>query len=184
MIIACYATLGLGVVSSMVHVRTGRPSVPVVLALTLTLAILFTRIASPFVLTPLLICCAIAAMTSIPAIAERPWLVMSWAVVAVMLPFVLEWAGVLASTWEVGSRMIGVHGDLFYARGQNEEIALVLTNLLFTLVTAWFAVAVSRRRLSAQRQLYVQAWHLGQLVPSPATGIPSTGFGRERPVRR
>ena len=179
MVVACYATLALGAVTSWVHVKTGRPSVPVALALTLTLAILFTRIASPFILTPLLICCAIAALTSIPVIAERPWLVMAWTFTAVMAPFVLEWTGVLSSTWHVGPRMIGIHGDLFYARGQDEEIALVLANLLFTLVVAWLAVAISRRRLAAQRHLYVQAWHLGQLIPGPATGIPSTGLGRD-----
>jgi serine/threonine-protein kinase len=183
MIGACYALFALGVVTSWIHSRTGRPSVPVALVLTFSLAIMFTRIASPFILTPLLVCCAIAALTSIPAIAERPWLVMSWTVCAVMAPFLLEWGGVLGSTWEVTSRMISVHGELFYARGANEEIALVLANLLFTLVVAWLALAISRRRLSAQRQLYVQAWHLGQLVPSPATGIPSTGLGREPAVR-
>ncbi|HWU90082.1 MAG TPA: serine/threonine-protein kinase, partial [Kofleriaceae bacterium] len=184
MVVACYATLGLGALSSWVHVRTGRPSVPVVLVLTFALAILFTRIASPFILTPLLICCAIAALTSIPAIAERPWLVMAWTICAVMAPFFLEWAGVLDPTWEVGSHWIAVHGDMFYASGKSEEISLVLANLLFTIIVAWFALVISRRRLVAQRQLYVQAWHLGQLVPGSATGIPSTGYARPRSVLR
>ena len=183
-VVVCYATLTLGAATSWLHVKTGRPSVPVALVLTLSLAILFTRIASPFVLTPLVICCAIAALTSIPAIAERPWLVMAWTITAVMAPFVLEWTGVLDSTWEVGNRRIEVHGDVFDPRGKDEEIALVLANLLFTLVVAWLALAISRRRLAAQRQLHVQAWHLGQLVPSPATGIQATGLGREPPAPR
>ena len=164
----------------MVHVRSGRPSVPVVLVVTFALALLFTRIASPFVLTPLLICCALAALTSIPAIAERPWLVMSWTFATVVTPFVCEWLGLLPTTWRITSRMMVITGDLVYARGRGEEIALTAAHVLFTLVAGWLALAISRRRLSAQRQLYVQAWHLGQLVPNAATGIPGTGLGRQR----
>jgi serine/threonine-protein kinase len=179
---ACYAALTVGLVASWVHTRTGRPSVPVVLGVTFSLAILFTRIASPFVLTPLLVCCALAAITSIPAIAERAWLVMAWTFAAVVAPFVCEWLGVLPTTWRITSRSIEIGGDLFYARGRAEEIALILAHVLFTLVVGWLALGISRSRLSAQRQLYVQAWHLGQLVPSPATGIPGTGIGRRRTV--
>jgi hypothetical protein len=172
--------VSIGIAASWVHARTGRPSVPMTLAVTFTLAFLFTRIASPFVLTPLLICCALAAMTSIPAIAERPWLVMGWTVVTLVAPFVCEAVGLLPRTWWVTSRNMVIAGDLFYARGQDEEIALVIAHVLFTLVVGWLALAISRRRLAAQRQLYVQAWHLGQLVPGPATGIASTGIRRKR----
>ncbi len=179
---ACYAALTVGLVASWVHTRTGRPSVPVVLGVTFALAILFTRIASPFVLTPLLICCALGAITSIPAIAERAWLVVGWTFAAVMTPFVCEWLGVLPTTWRITSRSMEIGGDLFYARGRDEEIALILAHVLFTLVAGWLALAISRSRHSAQRQLYVQAWHLGQLVPGPATGIPGTGIGRRRTV--
>ncbi len=182
-VVACYATVTAGIVSSWLHVRTGRPSVPVVLAVTFSLSILFTRIASPFVLTPLLICCALAAITSIPSIAERPWLVMAWTFVVVVTPFACEALGVLPRTWWITSRNMVIAGDLFYARGRDEEISLVVAHILFTLVVGWLALAISRRRLAAQRQLHVQAWHLGQLVPSPATGIPGTGLRSPRTER-
>jgi serine/threonine-protein kinase len=179
-IVACYATVTLGIVASWIHIRTGRPSVPVVLVVTFALSLLFTRVASPFVLTPLLICCALAALTSIPAIADRPWLVMSWTSVTVITPFLCEALGLLPRTWWITSTNMVIAGDLFYARGRDEEIALVITHVLFTLVVGWLAVAISRRRLASQRQLHVQAWHLGQLVPNPSTGIPGTGLGRRR----
>jgi eukaryotic-like serine/threonine-protein kinase len=179
-VIACYAIVSIGIAASWLHIRTGRPSVPVTLVVTFSLALLFTRIASPFVLTPLLICCALAAITSIPAIAERPWLVMTWTAVTVVAPFACEAAGVLPRTWWVTSRNMVIAGDLFDARGQDEEIALVIAHVLFTLVVGWLALAISRRRLDAQRQLYVQAWHLGQLVPGSATGVTSTGLRRKR----
>jgi hypothetical protein len=179
-LLACYAVVGAGILSSWVHARSGRPSVPVVLVVTFALALLFTRIASPFVLTPLLVCCALAAITSIPSIAERPWLVMSWTFATVMTPFLCEWVGLLPTTWQITSRMMVITGNLVYARGRDEEIALIVAHVLFTLVAGWLALAISRRRLTAQRQLYVQAWHLGQLIPNPATGIPGTGLGRRR----
>jgi serine/threonine protein kinase len=179
-VIAAYATASAGIVASWVHMRIGRPSVPVVLALTFTLSLLFTRIASPFMLAPVLICCALAAITSIPAIAERPWLVMSWAFVTVMAPFAGEWSGLVPATWEVTSRGILITADLVGGNGHDNAIALVITHILFLLVFGWLTLTISRRRLTAQRQLYVQAWHLGQLVPTPATGIPGTGHGRLR----
>jgi serine/threonine protein kinase len=176
----CFVTAAAGIASSWVHMRTGRPSVPVALVVTFTLSLAFTRIASPFVLTPFLICCALAGITSIPAIAERRWLVMTWTVVTVMAPFVCEWTGVLPTTWRITRGMMVITGDTVAARGRNEEIALLITHVLFTLVVGWLALTISRRRLAAQRQLYVQAWHLGQLVPGRATGIPGTGIGRKR----
>jgi serine/threonine protein kinase len=180
MLIACYATVGVGIATSWVHTRTGRPLVPVVLAVTFALALVFTRIASPFVLTPLLICCALAGITSIPAIAERPWLVLAWTFAAVTAPFAGEWLGLLPRTWEITSSMMVITGNMIRAGGHPEEIALIVTHVLFTLVVGWLALEISRRRLTAQRQLYVQAWHLGQLVPSAATGIPGTGLGLGR----
>jgi len=180
MVIACYTTVGLGIATSWVHTRTGRPSVPAVLLVTFALAIVFTRIASPFVLTPLLICCALAALTSIPAIAQRRWLVMGWTFAAVMAPFVAEWTGLLPRSWQITSSMMVITGNMIGAGGRSEEWALIGAHVLFTLVIGWLSLEISRRRLTAQRQLYVQAWHLGQLVPSPATGIPGTGTGLRR----
>jgi serine/threonine protein kinase len=178
MLIACYATVSAGIATSWVHTRTGRPLVPVVLVVTFALALVFTRVASPFVLTPLLICCALAGITSIPAIAERPWLVMAWTFVAVTAPFAGEWLGLLPRTWQITSSMMVITGNMIRPGGHSEEIALVVTHVLFTMVVGWLALEISRRRLTAQRQLYVQAWHLGQLVPSAATGVPGTGLGR------
>jgi serine/threonine-protein kinase len=180
-VIATAVTLLLGAAASWRHAAVGRPSVPVSLAVTLALAILFSRIASPFVLTPLLVCAALAGLTSIPAIAERRWLAMGWTVTAVMLPMALEWLGVLARTWEVSAPSVTVVGELFHTRGRGEEIALVIANLLFTVMVSWLALEISRRRLAAQRQVFAQAWHLGQLVPgAPAHAVaaaaPSSGI--------
>ena len=181
LLVGGYATAALGALSSWVHARRGRVSVPVAFVLPLALTVMFSRIASPLVLTPFLIFAALAGLTSIPAMAERPWLVMAWTSTAVLAPFVLEGAGVLASTWELGFDELSLRGDLFLSRG-DEDLALVVVHFLLMLIVTWFALSLSRRRHAAQRQLYVQAWHLGQLVPVPA--MPASGVGREPPVRR
>jgi hypothetical protein len=49
--------------------------------------------------------------------------------------------------------------------GRSDEVVLVTTNLVFITVAGVVAILLSRRRLSAQRQLQIQAWHLRQLLP-------------------
>jgi type II secretory pathway pseudopilin PulG len=57
--------------------------------------------------------------------------------------------------------------DIFdMQRSTFDESALVVANLIFLLAAALAAVTMSRRRLSAQRQLQIQAWHLRQLLPT------------------
>jgi hypothetical protein len=135
-------------------------------AINLALAILFTRIAGPFVLTPLLISCALVAMTTIPWLNARPWVVIGWTVVAVLAPIILEWIGAMPKTWAISNGRMQIMSDLIRSHGRLEEIALVVISVLFTIIIALLALALSRRRQTAQRALYVHAWHLRQLIPS------------------
>ena len=165
-LVAFYGIIGLGIASSVNHVRTGEPSIPVTLVIGLAGTVLFSRVAGPFVLTPLVICCALAAMTPIPWLNDRMWAVVGWTVCAVMLPIVLEWIGVLPTTWAISNGKMLIQSDVFQTVGRVEEIALTFTNLMFTVVAAVLAVSISRRRRISQRTLFIHAWHLRQLVPA------------------
>ncbi|MBS1122376.1 MAG: Serine/threonine protein kinase PrkC, regulator of stationary phase [Deltaproteobacteria bacterium] len=165
-IVAFYSIVTLGAVTSWRHARTGDPSVPVVCAVNLALAIVFTRIAGPFVLTPLFITAALVAMTTIPWLNARRWAVVGWTAVAVLAPIVLERAGVLQKTWEISDDRLLVVSDLVRTHGWIDEVALTVASLLFSLVIALLALMLSRRRQTAQRALYFHAWHLNQLIPS------------------
>ncbi|MGN6107354.1 MAG: serine/threonine-protein kinase [Kofleriaceae bacterium] len=168
---AFFSVLGIAVFTTWRNTRTGRPSIPVVFATNLALAILFTRIAGPFVLTPLLICCVLSGLTSIPWFNERTWAVVAWTLAAVFSPLVLEWTGVLPRTWNFGDAGLVISGDMFGGGGRDTAIALVVASAVFTTVVGLLALAISRRRRLAQRQLYIRAWWLRQLIPS--TGRPA-----------
>ncbi len=166
MVIGFYGVLAVAALSSAHFARTGKPSVVVVLAVNLAIAVLFTRIASPFVLTPLMVCCTVVAITAIPWINQRPWVVYAWTVTAVLLPIALEWLGVLPKTWEIAGGRMTVISDIIKTEGLRDELALIFSAVLFTNVLGIFALAISKRRRLGQQQLYVQAWHLRQLLPS------------------
>ena len=166
MVIGFYGVVLVAALSSRVFARTGKPSVAVVLAVNLALAVLFTRIAGPFVLTPLMICCAIVAITAVPWVNQRSWILVAWTVTTVLLPILLEWASILPKTWEIAGGRMTVISDVIRTHGFVDELALVFSTLLFTLVLGGFTLGISKRRRLGQEQLFVQAWHLRQLLPS------------------
>jgi len=83
----------------------------------------------------------------------------------VMLPIILEWTGVLANTWSIADGSMVIQSDVIRTHGLFEELSLVFTSLMFTLVIGTFALTVNRRRRLSQRALFIHAWHLRQLVP-------------------
>ena len=136
----------LGIASAVRAVKVGRPSVRVSLVIALALAVLFTRVAGPLVLTPLVICCALVALTPIDWLNERLWAVVAWTAVAVMLPIFLEWFHVLPGTWSIRDGAMMIQSDVFQTHGTLEEVCLVFTYLVFLMIIAVFSLTVNRRR--------------------------------------
>ncbi|MBA3458349.1 MAG: serine/threonine protein kinase [Deltaproteobacteria bacterium] len=165
LLIAFYGLTALGALSAAYFSRTGRPSSAVVLVISLLMSLTFTRVAGPFVLTPVMICCALVAITSMPRINERFPIVMGWTLIAVMLPVVLEWVGALPKTWDIAEDHLRIISDVIHTRGWIDELALVFGNLVFMVTVAVMLVLVNRSRRASQRQLFIQAWHLRQLLP-------------------
>jgi serine/threonine-protein kinase len=166
LIAAFYGTIGIGMASTWSNMKSGVPSIPVILVVNLALAILFSRLVSPFVLTPLLICCTLAGITPIPWLSARRWVIVGWTCCAVLLPIILEWIHVLPTTWSISNGAMLIQSDVFQSHGRLEEGALVLTSLVFTITVGMLSLAINRRRASSQRTLFIHAWHLRQLVPA------------------
>jgi serine/threonine-protein kinase len=164
-VIVIYGLMLLGAALATYHARSGRPSAPGALVVTFGIALMFPRLAGPFVITPLLVCCVLAALTAIPSLTERPWIVMIWMVVAVMTPIGLEWVGWFPVTWAIGDGSMTIVSDVVHTRGRYDELALMIANLVFTGVVAWLLVAIHQRRRVSERQLFILAWHLRQLMP-------------------
>jgi serine/threonine-protein kinase len=165
-LVGFYALLAMGAVISWRNSRRGYSSVPVTLVITGLLAIVFTRISGPFILTPIVICAALMQLSAIRFIADRLWISLVWCVLVVLSPFVFEWTGLMNETYAVGRGAIVGVSDVFDMRGSIDEVILVTANFVFLAAAGTVAVFISRRRLSAQRQLQVQAWHLHQLLPT------------------
>ncbi|MBL9014921.1 MAG: serine/threonine protein kinase [Myxococcales bacterium] len=164
-LIGFYGLVLLGAMSAVYFSRTGRPTAGVVFVLTFALCLVFTRVAGPFMLTPVMICCGLIAITSIVWFQEHPKAVYAWAVLAVMAPIVLEWIGVLPRTWMIEDGRMIVVSDVVRTHGRLDEASLVAANLIFITVVALMLVSVNRKRREGQRRLYIQAWHLRQLLP-------------------
>ena len=165
LLVAFYGMTALGALSAAYFARSGRPTAAVVLVISMLMSITFTRVAGPFVLTPVMICCALVGITSMHRINERSALVIGWTVLAVMLPIVLEWLELLPKTWDISEGNLRIISDVVRTHGLIDELALVFGNLVFVLTVALMLVMVNRSRRAGQRQLFIQAWHLRQLLP-------------------
>ena len=164
-VVMFYGVIGIGIAASVHNMKVGTPSIPVTLVVTFVLSVLFSRVAGPFVLTPLIICAGLAMMTPMPWFAHRRWVLVVWTVAAVVTPVLLEWIDVLPRTWSIDNGKMVIKSDVFQTTGLLEEILLVCTSVLFTITVGLLAHSLSRRRRASQVKLFVHAWHLRQLVP-------------------
>ncbi len=165
-LIVFYVLMGGGALMSWRNTRRGRSHVPLLLFVTAAIGVVFTRMSGPFILTPIVICAALMQLSAVRYIAQRSWILVIWCVVVVMTPFVLEWTGLLSSTYAVtGGTVISI-SDVFDMRRAVDETVLIIANLAFVTAAGVIAMFISRRRLELQRQQAVQAWHLRQLLPN------------------
>jgi serine/threonine-protein kinase len=170
-LVGFYAVLGGMVAFAWRNVYTGNvtPRLAMLSMLgNLALALVFTRIAGPFMLTPVMICGALLAVASHPWNQQRPWTLFAWISVTVLTPILLEALGILAQTWRIEDGAIVTTSTIYGIYGSIEAGALVVANLAFMLLVGAFAFTVTRTARDAQRDLHIQAWHLRHLVPEVA----------------
>ncbi|MDB4952681.1 MAG: Serine/threonine protein kinase PrkC, regulator of stationary phase [Myxococcales bacterium] len=172
-LILFFVAVSLLVGSSWLSYRRGYTYVPVLLVLNLALIVLFTRVAGPFVLTPIVICGMLLTISGNPWVNRHRWVAISWAVIVVLLPFALEWTGVLNTTWEISGGLLITRSDTYALKGVQETIGLFAANFVFILIIAIYAISLSRNQLVARRALQIREWHLRQLLPGTAAQRPS-----------
>jgi eukaryotic-like serine/threonine-protein kinase len=165
-LVSFYALLALGAVVAWRNSQRGHFSIAVTLAMTLLVCVGFTRVSGPFMLTPIVTCAALMQLSAIRQLNSRMPIIVAWTVVAVMLPFVLEWTGVVDRTYGISQGAVFSASEIFDMEGSFDELALVVANLIFTVFAGFVAVYITRRRMDAQRAMTIQAWHLRQLLPN------------------
>jgi hypothetical protein len=140
------------------------------------LMMMFSRVASPLVIVPGLACAVMSSMLTFPTMIDRPWLVIGGMAASIVAPIALEWSGVWARTWRIDDGAFVARSTLLALDGVPASVFLITANIAMLVVSGIFAhrLAVSRRE--ATRQLEIQAWHLGQLLPVEAPRRPTATF--------
>ena len=148
--------------------KTGVFNIYIGLAGNLVLATLWTRLAGPFILMPVLLCGVLLALTTSTTLAKHRWMIAVWAAAAFLVPIGLEWAGMMAPSWAVTLTSIDAHSEIFGMEGTIGDLALIGTNILFVTTVGLFGLRVHGAAREAKRTVYIQAWHLHHLLPSRA----------------
>jgi hypothetical protein len=130
------------------------------------LVALLSRTFGSLIIVPGVTCVMALSLTSYPQNIDRPGLVISLLVASWILPVSLEWAGVLAPTWEVLDGAVVSTSSLIRIGGAPTSALLVFAHVATIVVIGLFAHALAASRRDAQRQVEIQAWHLRQLLPS------------------
>jgi hypothetical protein len=78
---------------------------------------------------------------------------------------VLEYAGVFQSTFRWTSSGLLLEGAILRTRTLLDTATLGVSTVGITLGVALYSLSIARDRRVAQRRLFVQAWHLHQLLP-------------------
>ncbi|MBL0214004.1 MAG: serine/threonine protein kinase [Myxococcales bacterium] len=149
-----------------VAMRRGTYRIGIGLVGNLLFAIAWTRIAGPFMLTPVLLCGVLLALTTAQFLIDRPWMILLWTSAAFLIPISLEWLHVLTPTWEVGLTSITARSVVFEMEGPIAEWSLIFANIMFVTVVGMVGLQVHKAAKLAKRKLGIQNWHLQHLLPS------------------
>ncbi len=145
--------------------RRGRPNPWVNLLVGFGLAVAFTRVLGPFVLTPVVIAGSLLPMTANPWLSRRPFVVAAWLLAVIAIPQLLEWLGVFATTWSTVDAGVCAQSAILKGSGNADAFELMTANTVLLATVAAYLVRISRNATDASHRLHVQAWHLGQLLP-------------------
>ena len=173
LLLGAFCALGGMALVSWLTYRRGKPIIPISLVTTFVTTLVMSRIAGPFVLTPVMITGMALGLIVIPALLRRPWIVMTWIALAIVVPIVLELFGVFAPTWWFDGDTLRIQSSVF--RGSHTVIALglIAAHALFIVMSTLFMRTMSRDRSAAEHRLHLQAWHLRHLLPDRTLGAPA-----------
>ena len=119
---------------------------------------------SPLMVTPGLVIASTLTFLASPARHSAIPVVVN-AVLVLLLPLALEWAGVLPRTFWIDEHGITIRSWVIGSDPVGTVVMLVAANLGLVLTVAQMALHLQRAQAAAERQTHLQAWHLRQLVP-------------------
>ncbi len=146
---------------------SGRPGLPILLSGSLAIACT-ASLFGPFFFLPGLVVIYGMMFTLVPPEPSRRWIVFGLCLLAVVVPALLGWAGVLPQPYELTQDAIIIHAGMLHFPPVPTVIFLLLTSMA-VVVTACSMTATVRDALTkAEERLHVQAWQLRQMLPREA----------------
>jgi hypothetical protein len=141
------------------------------------LMLLLSRVLSPLVFLPGLASATCVALVTFPTLMDRKWIVIGAMASTVILPLVLEALGVWEKTWDLSGGKFTAWSTVMRFEGVPALVFLIGASVAMVVGMGIFARSLAESRRVANRQLEIQAWHLGQLLPVE-TPRPSTAKDR------
>jgi len=172
--------LGFGAIAAVTLIvwrgyRLGRPTPITSLLVGFVLVVGFTRVMGPFVLTPVVIAGSLLALTANSWLSTRPLAVGAWLLAVTAVPQLLEWTGVFAPTWSMVDGGVCARSAILTGTSDLDELELMAANLILLGMVAAYMLRINRSASDARHKVHVQAWHLGQLLPSGSAGASRSG---------
>ena len=155
--------------------RIGRPTPLMSLLAGFVLAVAFTRVLGPFVLTPIVIAGSLLALTASSWLSTRPLAIGAWLLAVTAVPQLLEWTGVFAPTWSMIDGGVCSRSAILMGTTELDALELMATNLILLGLIAGYMVRINRSASDARHKVQIQAWHLGQLLPSRSASASRSG---------
>ena len=161
-----YAVVMFLAVAAWRSARTGRYNLAIGLVGNFVFALVWTRVAGIFVLTPILLCGVLMGLTTTRWVSDRRWIVLVYAALSFLIPALLEVVGVFQRSWEVTPYAIISHSEMLQAGSRFAGGLLFFANIMFVSIIGLVALRMHSSAKDAKRKLHVQAWHLNHLIPS------------------
>ncbi len=142
-------------------------------------------LAGPYVLTPTLALAYAAVVTTIHGLGRWRIPAVALCCLAVILPAVAEWSGVLPPAYRFGPDGITILPQIVELSETPVRLSLMLTNLAAIVVVSLVLWRMSSADKRTRQQLQLHAWHLRQIAPErqkPQSSMPPPSARPHEPV--
>jgi hypothetical protein len=162
---AIYGIIAISIAGAIVMSRRRIPSIMWALVANAAVLVLLTRLFSPILIVPGLASGIAVAMVAFPTLIHRPWTVIAAMLTGFLLPVGLEAAGLWPRTWGFEDGRLVIFADALHLDGLPAALLIVTANVAMIVVVAMLVRSLADVQRAGRRELEIQAWHLGRLLP-------------------
>jgi serine/threonine protein kinase len=119
---------------------------------------------SPLMMTPGLVTASALTFLASP-LRFSPTPVLITGTTVLLLPLVLEWQGVLPSTFTIDATGIHIRSWVLHSDPTGTLVVLIGANLGLLLTVVQMALHLRRAQVDSERRTHLTTWHLRKLVP-------------------